>query len=216
VLFLDSSDPKEIKDLYAWGVLSGVTTNPLIMSREAPNTDLETRIREVIAASTGHVSVELTSESEPEMLDEALRYHAWAPERICVKVPLSEPGIRVLSALAKRSIATNATCMMSFNQLYLTALAGATYVSLFAGRVGDMGHDSRPIVRELRRVLDREGLQSKILVGSIRQMIDVNEALEDGAHVVTVPPPLLRKMLHHPRTDSTIREFNDAWKNRGK
>jgi transaldolase len=106
--------------------------------------------------------------------------------------------------------------MMSLNQLYLASLAGATYVSLFAGRVRDMGYDCRPIVRQTRQILDREGLSSKILIGSIRQMIDVNEALEDGAHVVTVPPPLLRKMLHHPRTESTIREFNDAWKSRGK
>jgi transaldolase len=216
VLFLDSSDPKEIRDLSAWGVVAGITTNPLIMSREAPDADLETRIREVVAASSGHVSVELTSESEGEMLAEALRYHGWAPDRICVKVPMCEPGIRVLHALAQRSIPTNATCMMSMNQLYLAALAGATYVSLFAGRVRDMGHDSRAIVRETRRVLDREGLSAKILVGSIRQMIDVNEALEDGAHVVTIPPPILRKMIHHPRTDSTIREFNDAWNNRKK
>jgi transaldolase len=99
--------------------------------------------------------------------------------------------------------------------MYLAALAGATYVSLFSGRVRDMGYDVRPIVRDTRAILDREGLKSKILIGSIRQMIDVNEALQDGAHIVTVPPPILRKMVWNPRTESTIAEFNEAWRRRG-
>jgi transaldolase len=214
LLFLDSSNPDEIREIQAWGVISGVTTNPLIMSREAPDVDLEARIRQVVAVSQGHVSVELTHETEAEMLSEALAYHAWAPDRICVKVPFSEVGLKVLHQLSRRGIATNATCMMSFNQAYLAALAGATYVSIFSGRVRDMGYDVRPITRTARAVLDREGLPSRILIGSIRHPMDVNEALEDGAHIVTVPPPILRKMLWNPRTESTIREFNDAWKNR--
>lgn len=215
MLFLDSSDPKEIKDIYAWGVISGVTTNPLIISKEAGNVDLEKRIREVCEVSRGHVSVELTTETEREMLAESLRYYEWNKERICVKVPFSEVGLRVLHQLVERGVPTNVTCMMSFNQAYLAALAGATYISIFSGRVRDMGYDVRPIVRDTRAILDREGLASKIIVGSVRHLMDVNEALQDGAHILTVPPPILRKMLWNPRTESTIREFNDAWKNRG-
>lgn len=214
MLFLDSSNPEEIREIQSWGVISGVTTNPLIMSREAPDVDLETRIRQVLAVSQGHVSVELTSETEPEMLKEALVYSGWAPDRVCIKVPFSEIGLKVLHALSRRGVSTNATCMMSFNQAYLAALAGATYVSIFSGRVRDMGYDVRPIVRSTRAVFDREALASRILIGSIRHPIDVNEALEDGAHIVTVPPPILRRMLWNPRTESTIREFNDAWNNR--
>ena len=215
MLFLDSSDPKEIKEIMAWGVISGITTNPLIISREAGNVDLKQRIAEVCAVSRGHVSVELTTETEQEMMAEAMGYVAWNPERICVKVPFSEIGMRVLHQLVQKGVPTNVTCMMSFNQMYLAALAGAAYVSIFAGRVRDMGYDVRPIVRETRNILDRDGLASQIIVGSVRHLMDVNEALQDGAHVVTVPPPILRNMLYNPRTESTIREFNDAWKNRG-
>ena len=215
-LFLDSSDPKETAEIFAWGVVSGVTTNPLIISKEAPDADLKERILAVIAASTGHVSVELTTESEAEMLAEGLGYWAWNEERVCVKVPFSETGLRVLKQLTDRGVPTNVTCMMSFNQAYLAALAGATYVSIFSGRVRDMGYYVRPIVRETRAILDREGLASKIIIGSVRHFMDVNESLEAGAHIVTVPPGILRKMLHNPKTDETIREFNTAWANRGK
>lgn len=215
MLFLDSSDPAEIKEIGSWGVLSGVTTNPLIISREAGDVDLKQRILEIIRVSTGHVSVELTTETEAEMLEEALGYHEWNPKRICVKVPFSETGLKVLHQLVQKEVPTNVTCMMSFNQAYLAALAGATYVSLFSGRIRDMGYEVRPIIRETRAILDREKLASRIIVGSVRHMMDVNEALMEGAHIVTVPPPILRKMLWNPRTETTIREFNDAWKNRG-
>jgi transaldolase len=216
VFFLDSSDPKEIKEIFAWGVVSGVTTNPLILAREAGAVDLEQRIREVIAVSHGHVSVELVTETEGAMLEEARRYHGWSPERVCIKVPFGDAGLRVTHALTKAGVATNVTCCMSFNQAYLAALAGGTYVSIFSGRVRDMGYDVRPVIAQTRAQIDREGLPSKIIVGSIRHFMDVNEALEAGAHIPTVPPQILRKMLHNPKTDETIREFNAAWHGRAK
>jgi transaldolase len=215
-IFIDSSDPKEIKDLYAWGVISGVTTNPLIIAKEAPDAVLSERIREVLAVSWGDVSVELTTETEKEMLEEAAGYHAWEPSRITIKVPFSETGLRVLHQLVKKGVKTNVTCLMAMNQAYLAALAGATYVSIFSGRVRDMGYDVRPVITSTRNILDREGLKSKIIVGSIRHLMDVNEALECGAHVPTITPQIIRKMVWHPRTIETINEFNTAWRERGK
>ena len=194
-LFIDSSDPKEIKDLFGWGVLSGVTTNPLIIAKEAPDADLGERIREVLAVSWGDVSVELTTETEAEMWEEAQVYHAWDPQRIVIKVPFGEVGLRVLHHLAKKGVKTNVTCIMAMNQAYLAALAGATYVSIFSGRVRDMGYNVRPVIETTRAILDREHLPSKIIVGSMRHMMDVNEALECGAHVPTVTPPILRKIV---------------------
>lgn len=216
MLFLDSSLPGEIEEIFSWGVVSGVTTNPLILSREIGTLDLEECIRRVLACSTGHVSVELTQEDRAGMLSEALRYHAWDPQRICIKIPFSEQGLQVLHQLAMQEVPTNVTCMMNFSQLYLAALAGATYISLFSGRVRDMGYDSCSIIEATRAVLDREQLRSQIIVGSIRHVMDVAEALQAGAHIVTVPPSILRKMLWNPRTESTIREFNEAWGRRGQ
>jgi transaldolase len=216
MFFVDSSDPKEIRDIFAWGVVSGVTTNPLILAREGGGDELEPRIRAVVAASTGPVSVELTTEGEAPMLEEASQYHAWAKERICIKVPFSEAGLRVTHRLQKQGVKVNVTCLMSFNQAYLAALAGATYVSIFSGRVRDMGYDVRPVIGQTREQIDREGLAARIIVGSVRHFMDVNEALAAGAHIVTVPPSILRKMLHNPKTEETIREFNAAWFNRGR
>ncbi len=216
MLFLDSSHPREVREVFGWGVVSGVTTNPLIITRELGNVDLGDCVKQILAVSTGHVSVELTSETVEEMLAEAQSYHAWNRERVCVAVPCSETGLKVLARLTTQGVPTNVTCMMSFSQMYLGAMTGATYLTIFSGRVRDMGYDVRPIVRQIRAVLERERLGSRIIVASIRHPTEVNEALEDGAHIVSLPPPILRKMLWNPRTESTIREFNEAWKRRGE
>ena len=216
MLFLDSSIPEEIVEIGRWGVTSGVTTNPLILSRECGNVELEPQSRKILEVSTGPVSVELLTDSFDEMLAEAECYYAWDRKRVCVKIPFGETGLKVLHELAPRGVATNVTCMMSFNQMYLAALAGATYLSIFMGRVRDMGYDALPIIHEVRSVLERESLPSRIIVGSIRHLMDVSEALQAGAHIVTVPPPILRKMLWNPNTELTIEQFNQAWKNRAE
>jgi transaldolase len=215
-IFVDTSDLNELRDCVAMGLCAGVTTNPLIMTRESPGVDLKARILDIIEIARAPVSVELTTETEREMLDEARGYRAWDPKHIVIKVPMSEVGLRVTRALEQDGTPVNMTCLMSFNQAYLAAHAGATYVSLFSGRIKDMGYDPRAIIRETRDALDREGWKSRIIVGSIRHLADVNDALGAGAHIVTVPPAILKKMCWHPRTVETIREFNDAWRNRKK
>jgi len=217
-IFLDSSDLNEIRQFMATGIISGITTNPLIISKENPGVDLKTHILEIISMGKVPTSVELTTETEAEMLAEARDYAKWHPKHVVIKVPMTEVGLRVINVLERHDkTPVNVTCIMSFNQAYVSALAGATYVSIFSGRVRDMGHDPAPIIEQTRSVLEREKLKAQIIVGSIRHMGDVNEALQAGAHIVTVPPAILRKMFWHPRTTETIREFNDAWnKDRAK
>lgn len=216
MLFVDSTEPDEVADIFAWGVVSGVTTNPLIFARESGSADFEARIREILGVSRGPVSVELLAEDEAGMLLEAARYRAWEPERVCIKVPFSEAGLRVTHRLKADGAKVNVTCMMSFNQAYLACLAGADFVSIFSGRVRDTGYDVRPAIAQTREQIDREALSSRIIVGSIRHLMDVNDALAAGAHIATVPPVILRKMLHHPKTDETIREFNEAFRKRSE
>jgi transaldolase len=221
MLFLDSSDPAIVLDLMRWGVVAGITTHPIVLAREAAGADFAHRIVEVLRVSRGPVHVALTSETEPEMLAEAQIYRAFdAPDsleprpspapggapaasggraqaynRVVIKVPFSELGLRVTHSLAGLRVPTNVTCMTSFHQAYLAALAGATYVSIFAGRIRDAGHDPSAVISDTRAQLDREGLSTRLIADSVRHIGDVSEALSAGAHIVAVPPQILRDML---------------------
>jgi transaldolase len=106
---------------------------------------------------------------------------------------------------------TDATALISVNQVMLAAKAGATYASIFFNRVKDAGEDTERVVRESRALLDRMNTPTKIIVGSIRKPEDVAQAAIAGAHIVTIPYKILTQMPLHEKTEETIAEFDRAW-----
>jgi transaldolase len=96
---------------------------------------------------------------------------------------------------------------MSYNQAVMGAEAGANFVSLFWGRIRDTGQDAATVVRQVRQTFKERDCPAEIIVGSIRQMMDINEALQAGADIVTVPPKFLPLMCAHPKTDEAVQQF---------
>src|SRR5437870_8243417 len=96
---------------------------------------------------------------------------------------------------------------MSYNQAIIAAQAGAQFVSLFWGRIRDTGYDAASVVRSVHQTLREWSSPSEIIVGSIRQMIDINEAIQAGADIVTIPPKFFPQMCSHPKTDEAVAQF---------
>jgi len=146
------------------------------------------------------------------MLQQARTFASWSP-RIVIKIPIvNQDGLSslgVINKLTNQNIAVNATALLSFNQAVLATKAGATYVSIFAGRIADEGNDPAVTIRNVRSWLDMWGYTAKIIVGSIRGVIDVQAAALAGAHIVTIPPQFLPKMVDHKYTRETVRQFNE-------
>jgi len=144
------------------------------------------------------------------MLEQARTFATWA-RNIVVKIPIvnehGESCLGVMHRLSLEGIGVNATAILSFNQALLAAKAGATYVSIFAGRVADEGNDPAVIIRNVRRWLDDWELSSYIIVGSIRTVMDIQNAALAGAHIITIPPQFLPKMVDHRYTRETVRQF---------
>ncbi len=211
-IFIDSSNPTEIEEIVQWGIISGATTNPKILCQDGACGELKSLIMKIVEIVNGPVSVEVTEEDSEGMLAQAKKFASWDKENIVIKVPICQEGLKAVNILEnKMGIKTNVTCMMSFNQAYLAALAGATYVSIFYGRIKDMGYDPTEVISATREMIEDEELKSQIITGSIRHMMDVNEAFLAGSHIVTVTPPILKKMLWNPQSDRTIAEFKKIW-----
>ncbi|MCX6340344.1 MAG: transaldolase [Candidatus Aureabacteria bacterium] len=216
-IFIDSSNIAEIEEIVRWGIISGATTNPKIFSQDGIRGEIKTVITRIVKLVKGPVSVELTEEGYDAMVAQAKKFASWDKEHIVIKVPIGEDALSVVHELEHQSgIKTNVTCMMSFNQAYLAALAGATYVSIFFGRIKDMGYDPQEVIASTREMIDDENLKAKIITGSIRHLMDVNEALLAGSHIVTVTPPILKKMLWNPSSAMTVAEFNTIWRDMKK
>ena len=219
-VFVDSADQKQIAQWLEQGVVDGVTTNPSIMFKDGV-AEIEEGARR-LAAMLGDLplSVEVTTNDRVAMLEEARQFASWA-RNIVVKIPVineyGESCLGVIHRLSQEGIAINSTAILSFNQAILAAKAGATYVSIFAGRVADEGNDPAVVIHNVRRWLDDWEFSTRIIVGSIRTVMDIQNAALAGAHIITIPPQFLPKMVDHRYTRETVRQFvEDAQKTLGE
>lgn len=211
-IFIDTADVDEVKEAVTWGVVSGVTTNPKLVSSLKGKISLKDKIREITKLCDGPISVEVTAEDFDGMISEAKRYASWH-RNIVIKIPMGIVGLKVVKVLEKEcDIRTNVTAIMATNQSILAALAGASYASIFFARIGDMGYDAAKVISDTAFLFKTGNFKAKIISGSIRHLMDVTRSFEAGAHIVTVPFKFLKQMSHNPRTVETIAEFNSNWK----
>lgn len=215
-IFLDTGNLGEIEKYHRMGIIRGVTTNPTILLKEGViggMNGIERRSREIAGLIYPlPLSVEVTSNDPVVMIRQAQTFAEWA-DNINVKVTIHGPdgeleNMEIIHQLETvHDIRVNVTAMMSAQQCLLAALAGATYVSIFGGRVNNMGYNAIGEIEKLRKVLGQFGLKSQIIVGSTREVLNVIEWLEAGAHIVTVAPKLLEGMLIHPYSKETVQMF---------
>ncbi|MCS6864130.1 MAG: transaldolase family protein [Gemmataceae bacterium] len=212
-LFVDTADVKELEACLERGFPAGVTTNPMLVARSGC-TDFSGHIRSMINILRKYdakipLSVEVNTTDPEKMADQAEQFVAEFGDYpyLNIKIPIGWNELKVIAQLARRNIPVNCTCCMSYNQAVMAASAGAHYVSLFWGRIRDIGYDAASVVRLTREALDRRGSTSEIIVGSIRHLVDVNEAIQAGAHIITVPPKFFPQMCAHPKTDEAVAQF---------
>ena len=215
-IFLDTGKLDEIKKYLSYGVIDGVTTNPSILVSEGLKPgikNLEIQSKKVAKLLKKlPLSIEVTSNNYKEMLNQSIKFTSWS-KNINVKITIHGPNgeldnLKLIHELeVKKNIRVNVTAMMSAQQCFLAAKAGATYVSIFGGRVNNMGYDSNKEINILRNLLDKFNLKAKIIVGSTREIINITQWLNSGAHIVMCNPKFLEGMLIHPYTKETVQMF---------
>jgi transaldolase len=214
--FLDSANLQEIEEALSWGVISGVTTNPTLISREsAPFEELVCQICKLLGNDP--VSVEVLSPTAEGMVEEAVHLAALAPN-IVIKIPMGAEGLKAVSSLSKRErkVPCNVTLVFSVSQALLAARAGAAYVSPFIGRLDDIGWDGVALVEQMLEVFSRHGLGSLVIAASIRHLLHVQRVAAAGAHIATVPFAVLKQMSQHPLTEIGIKRFLEDWSRANK
>ncbi|MBA7664450.1 Transaldolase [subsurface metagenome] len=208
-IFLDTANIDQIRQGVKMGVVSGVTTNPTLVSKEGL-ADYEAVVKEICSIVPGPVSAEVLVEGVEPMIEQAREIAVWAPN-VVIKIPATATGLEVISVLAKEDIKVNMTLCFSLNQALLGALAGATYVSPFVGRLDDIGHDGMELVRDIVDVFEYYQLTTEVIAASIRHPEHCVAAAKAGAHIATVPYKVLTQMTQHPLTDIGVTRFLNDW-----
>lgn len=204
--FIDTANIAEIKEIEAWGVLDGVTTNPSLIAKEK-DVVFEDVIEEIASLVDGPISAEVTAMDAEGMIAEGKKLAA-IHKNIVIKVPMNEEGLKAIRTLKKEGIRTNCTLIFSVNQGLLAMAAGASFISPFIGRLDDIGHDGMELVHDLSEIMEYYGYDCEMIAASIRHPMHVKEAAEAGAHIATVPYKVFKQMLKHPLTDKGIDQFN--------
>ncbi|MBI1861655.1 MAG: fructose-6-phosphate aldolase [Deltaproteobacteria bacterium] len=217
-LFIDSANLNDIELSLKRGLVKGVTTNPSILAKE-PKGDFILHMKKIVGLLREYntlvpLSIEVFSTKKEEMVRQAetflkeLNY-----EKLNIKIPIGWDELEVIHSLRRRGIEVNCTCCMSYNQAMMAANAGANFVSLFYGRIRDVGYNAYQVVEETAKTLKTAGSPSEIIVGSIRHIHDINDAMKAGAHIVTVPPQFFPQMVKHPKTDEAVKQFVTDFEN---
>lgn len=239
-IFLDTAKIEEIREAAKLGVISGVTTNPSLMMR-AGRSDYKEVTQEICCIVQGPVSAEVTELTVDKMVEQAREIAQWSPhvvikvpvtteglkaisalsemevdpDKICqdcawVNQCKTDPDVAHDLALTQ-GIRTNATLVFSVNQALLAALAGATFVSIFVGRLDDAGNDGMAVVADTVEVFATHNLEAQIIAASIRHPMHIVQAARLGADIATVPYSVLMQAIQHPLTDVGIERFMADW-----
>ncbi len=212
--FVDTADSAEIKALAASGLLDGVTTNPSLIAKSGRK--IAEVIREICGMVDGPVSAEVAATNYDEIMREATVLRAIA-KNVTVKVPLTPDGLRACKALTNDGAMVNVTLCFSAGQALLAAKAGATFVSPFVGRLDDIGQDGMELIADIVQIFENyPAIETEVLVASVRSPHHVVTAAKLGAHVVTLPPSVLRQLYQHPLTDQGLTAFSADWAKAGQ
>ena len=205
-LFLDTAIIEDIDSRLSSGVISGVTTNPTLIKKSGKDPDdiYADLIQDI---GVKDLSIEVNGQFADQLIENGIKYGKLWQNEATIKLPCTPEGIKACKTLSYMGIRTNMTLVFSVSQAILCALAGASYVSPFVGRLDDNGHDGIGLIREIAKVFCHNRTDTKILAASIRDAATVGRAFQAGAHICTIPPKVFDDMYKHVLTDKGLFQF---------
>ena len=208
-IFIDSANLDHIREINEWGILAGCTTNPSLIAKEGG--DFVDTIAKICDIVKGPTSAEVIAQDAAGMIREG-RMLARISEHVVVKVPLSPAGLTATKALSKDGIRLNVTLCFSASQALLAALAGATYISPFLGRIDDLAWEGMNLIEEIVELYgSNPSIETQVLAASIRSPLHIAQSAVAGADVATCPYKALKAAVKHPLTDIGNEKFLADW-----
>ncbi|HHL53427.1 MAG TPA: fructose-6-phosphate aldolase [Flammeovirgaceae bacterium] len=206
--FIDTANLQEIEEAQALGILDGVTTNPSLMAREGikGKENIYKHYKAICQIVDDNVSAEVVATDYEGMIREGMEL-AEIDQKIVVKVPLIEDGIKAIRYLSDKNIRTNATLVFSPGQALLAAKAGATFVSPFIGRLDDISESGVELIRQILAIYSNYDFDTQVLAASIRHTRHIIDCALAGADVATCPLSAIKGLLKHPLTDIGLEKF---------
>ena len=217
-IFCDIADSKTIKEFNKKSIVDGFTTNPSLM-RKAGAKSYEKYSKLLLKiCKKKPISLEVFADTSDQMLRQAMIISSWG-KNVYVKIPVvNSKGLysgKVISALSKKGIKLNITAVYTVEQLRKILKSvnkkSKTIISIFSGRMGDVGKDPVPIIKK-SVYLAKKMKKVEILWASTREAYNYLQAKDCGCSIITMPPTIIDKIskfgkTYQELTLDTVRKF---------
>lgn len=209
-ILLDTANLEQIKKYTELYDITGVTSNPTIVSREkAEFWPLLTEVRKIIGDKQLHVQV--TADTWEEMIKEGECIQAKLGKDTYIKVPTTEQGICAMKHLKAQGANVTATAVYTTQQAMMASSAGADYVAPYFNRMNNLNVDSKKVIGDMANLFKIHDKKTKILAASFKNTEQVMDALMVGAQAVTVSVDLLTTMVENAIIDFAVEGFKRDW-----
>lgn len=211
-LILDTANLEDIRYFNTYYPIEGVTTNPTILSREGGDVlKLLKDIREIIGPYK-ELHVQVTETEYEKMVEEARAIVKYLGKNTFVKIPATDVGLRATRTLADEGIGITVTAVLSAGQALVASNAGAAYVAPYVSRLENICDNGIETVADIQTIFDAAGCDTLILAASFKTAREVLDVALTGAGAATVSADVLKRLMSHTTTDTSIAGFAADWK----
>lgn len=211
IYMLDTANLEAIKRAHDLYPLSGITTNPTIISKE--NREFLTILKDIrnIIGEDSMLHVQVLGKTADDMVKEALYLKEKVGGNLYIKIPVTSQGIKAMKILKKEGIKITATAIFTAQQALMASAAGADFVAPYVNRIDNISGNGVEVVKNIINQINAYSLNTKVLAASFKNVQQVHEVSKIGAHSITVNPEIMDKMIEHPLTDWSVEQFINDW-----
>ncbi|MEI6276615.1 MAG: transaldolase family protein [Prolixibacteraceae bacterium] len=204
----DTADLNELRELYRFFPLEGVTTNPTILMHAGNKFSVAIEgIQELVG--TGMVHIQMISAESDDMVREAKKYRSYFDfgDNFYAKIPVTQHGFRAMRILKDAGINVTATAIFTQQQALVAMKAGADFVAPYVSRLDNISSHGIEVVGDIVENIKEYGLRGKVLAASFKTVDQIYRVSMAGAHSATIGPELLHQLIKHPMTDIGVKQF---------
>lgn len=202
-IWLDTINLEVVAEAATAGVISGITTNPTILSRTR---NVEETLSRLLEIQKGPVAVQVTAQDVEGMIEEGKQIFAFS-NRMIVKVPVNKNGLAAMQQLCER-IPVLGTAIFDPSQALLAANLGASYITPYFSHI----ENAREVVKTMGAILRAYPYKSKLLVASLKNLEDLIYCSQMGVDAVTIKEDLFGKLVaDHHLLEKVSQKFQADW-----
>jgi TalC/MipB family fructose-6-phosphate aldolase len=207
-IWLDTIDYETIADGARAGIISGVTTNPGILSQTKHVRETLTKLLDL---QSGPVAVQVTSTDPEGIIEEGRSAFAFS-SRIIVKVPINHNGLIAIKKLRDEGVPIMGTGILFSSQALLASNLGVSYIAPYFSHI-DNPSGPLSVLKTMIGIVGANGSSTKILVASLKQVEQIVDCASLGVAAATIKPDLYRALMAtHPLVEGFSEKFLQSWK----